>query len=239
MNAPNSDPRPDPRTAFRPQTTADTIAARLRARLLDGGFVPGEPISIRRIAEAEGISVIPARDALRGLVAEGALEFRDARTIVVPPLDAGTLGEIRHARLAIEGELADRAFPALAGMADRLAGIDAEVTAALTARDVPGYMRTNRALHFTIYDKAGAPVLLALADLLWLRFAPSMRIVCDAFDGQPPRADHHVGAIEALRMGHRHAFRAAIETDISQGMDMLLDHANRASADAAATRGIT
>lgn len=239
MNAPQTDPRRDPRPAFRPQTTADTIGARLRARLLDGGFVPGEPISIRRIAEAEGISVIPARDALRGLVAEGALEFRDARTIVVPPLDAGTLDEIRHARLAIEGELADRAFPALDGMADRIAGIDAEVTDALTARDVSAYMRTNRALHFAIYERAGAPVLLALADLLWLRFAPSMRIVCDAFNGQPPRADHHVGAIEALRAGDRGGFRRAIEADIAQGMDMLLEHATRAPDDGAAIQGET
>jgi DNA-binding GntR family transcriptional regulator len=233
MNA----PKPDARTAFRPQTTADSIGARLRARLLEGAFVPGEPISIRRLAEAEGISVIPARDALRGLVAEGALEFRDARTIVVPPLDAGTLEEIRHARLAIEGELADRAFPALAGMADRLAGIDAEGTAALIARDVPAYMRTNRALHFAIYDRAEASVLLALADLLWLRFAPGMRIVCDAFDGRPPRADHHVGAIEALRQSDRAAFRAAIEADITQGMNVLLDHATPAPAVGADARG--
>jgi DNA-binding GntR family transcriptional regulator len=232
-----STPRTDARPGFRPQTTADSIGARLRTRLLEGGFVPGEPISIRRVSEAEGISVIPARDALRGLVAEGALEFRDARTIIVPPLDAGTLGEIRHARLAIEGELADRAFPSLRGEADRLAGIDAEVTAALLARDVPTYMRTNRALHFAIYDLAQAPVLHSLADLLWLRFAPGMRIVCDAFDGQPPRADHHVGAIEALRRGDRAAFRAAIEADITQGMDMLLDHANRASQDGAADQG--
>ena len=229
-------PKPDARTAFRPKTTADSIGALLRARLLEGGFVPGEPISIRRLAEAEGISVIPARDALRGLVAEGALEFRDARTIVVPPLDAGTLDEIRHARLAIEGELADRAFPALEGQAGRLAGIDAEVTAALLARDVPGYMRANRALHFAVYDSADAPVLLALADLLWLRFAPGMRIVCDAFGGRPPRADHHVGAIEALDRGDRAAFRAAIEADISQGMDVLLDHANRAREGAVTDR---
>jgi DNA-binding GntR family transcriptional regulator len=230
-------PLSDTRQGFRPQTTADSIGARLRERLLEGGFLPGESISIRRVSEAEGISVIPARDALRGLVAEGALQFRDARTIAVPRLDAATLGEIRHARLALEGELAHRAFPSLHSEAGRLAAIDAEVTAALRARDVPTYMRTNHALHFAIYEHAGAPVLLALAELLWLRFAPGMRIVCDAFDGQPPRADHHVGAIEALRAGDRDGFRRAIEADIAQGMDMLLEHATRAPANGAATQG--
>lgn len=214
-------------TGFRPQTTADGIAARLRAALLDGRFAPGEAISIRRIAEAEGISIIPARDALRGLVAEGALGFRDSRTIVVPGLDPHTLGQLRHARLAIEGELADRAFPALAadGAGADLAAIDARVTQALKDRDIPGYMRTNRALHFFIYDRARAPLLHALADGLWLRFAPSMRILCEAFDGQPPRNDYHELAIAALAAGDGPAFRAAVEADIAQGMDMLLSHA--------------
>jgi DNA-binding GntR family transcriptional regulator len=228
---------PESRTehAYRPATTADAIGARLRARLLDGAFAPGEAVSIRRVSESEGISVIPARDALRGLVAEGALTFRDARTIIVPAPDADTLLELRYARIAIEGELAERAFPALGAEARDLAEIDAAVTEALRARDVTAYMRTNRALHFAIYDAAGAPVLHALAERLWLRFAPLMRMVCEAFDGQPPRADHHVAAIAALRSGDAPAFRRAIEDDIAQGMDTLLAHIGHARS----TRGET
>ncbi|MCR9151556.1 MAG: GntR family transcriptional regulator [Rhodobacteraceae bacterium] len=214
-----------PVRAFQPRTAADDLAARLRTALLEGRFAPGEAISIRRIAEAEGVSIIPARDALRALVAAGALEFRDSRTIAVPALDPDTLGQLRHARLAVEGELAGRAFAALASAADRIAGIDAEVTRALLDRDIPAYMRTNRALHFFVYEAAAAPLLLALADGLWLRFAPSMRILCEAFGGQPPRADFHQIAIAALRGGDAAGFRAAIEADIDQGMAMLADQA--------------
>ena len=209
---------------YRPHTAADALGARIRSRLLEGGFLPGETISIRRVAEAEGVSVIPARDAMRGLVAEGALEFRDARTIAVPAPDPARLDELCYARLSVEGELAYRAWPGLAGAADALEAIDANVTKALLDRNVAGYMRANRALHFAIYERANAPVLLALAERLWLLFAPGMRIVCDAYDGQLPGTDNHVAAIAALRAGDRGAFRSALEADIAQGMDTLLDH---------------
>ena len=217
--------RPAGAPAFRPSTTADGLAARLRMALLDGRFAPGEAISIRRVAEEEGISVIPARDALRALVAAGALAFRDSRTIVVPRLDLHTLGQLAHARHAVEGELAARAFPALRTEAARLAAIDAAVTEALRARDIAGYMRTNRALHFFIYERAGAPLLFDLADGLWLRFAPSMRILCEAFDGRPPRTDYHEIAIAALGAGDALGFRRAVEADIAQGMAMLAEEA--------------
>ena len=214
--------------AFRPSTTADGLTSRLRTALLDGRFAPGETISIRRVAEEEGISVIPARDALRALVAAGALAFRDSRTIAVPRLDLHTLGQLAHARHAVEGELAARAFAALRPEAARLAAIDAEVTEALRARDIAAYMRGNRALHFFVYQRAGAPLLLDLADGLWLRFAPSMRIVCEAFDGRPPRTDYHQIAIAALQAGDAPGFRRAVEADIAQGMAMLAEEARSA-----------
>ena len=224
---------PAPQSVYRPDTAADTLGARLRTRLLEGDFSPGETISIRKMADAEGVSVIPARDALRGLVAEGALEFRDARTIAVPSPGGDTLGQLRYARLAVEGELAHRAWPQLVDLAHRLEEIDACVTQSLLDRDVAGYMRSNRALHFAIYERANAPVLLALAERLWLQFAPGMRIVCEAFNGQLPGKDYHVEAIETLRTGDRAGFRTAVEADIAQGMDTLLEHSHMTAAKAA------
>ena len=212
---------------FQPKTAADELFARLRARLFDGSFAPGETISIRRIAQAEGVSVIPARDALRGLVAEGALEFRDARTIVVPVLDEATLGELRYCRLSLEAELAERAFAQLAGAHAELAVLDDDISAAILARDLAAYMQTNRAFHFRIYRAAGAPVLQKLAESLWLRIGPSLRIICESYAGMLPGSDYHQLAIVALRAGNRSGFRKAIEADIAQGIDEIARHINR------------
>ena len=212
---------------YRPSTLADSLNARLKVDLSDGDFAPGEAISIRRIAEREGVSVIPARDALRGLVGAGALQFRDSRTIVVPALSVDTLAELRYARIAIEGELAG--LGAVASdrdtLLEELERIDAQVNDAVFGRDIAGYMRSNRAFHFALYRAARAPVLLELAEMLWLRFGPGMRIVCNSLDGRLPGQDHHQNAIDALRAGDAARVRAALTDDIAQGMDRILAHA--------------
>jgi len=199
-------------------TRADALHARLRSRLLDGAYAPGEQVSIRQIADAEGTSMIPARDALRGLVTEGALEFRGARAIAVPAPTAEALDQISYARVSLEGELAARAAPVLFGECALLDTLDADVDAAITNQDALAYMSANRRFHFTIYGRANAPVLLAHAELLWLRIGPSMRLICEDMAGHLPAIDQHRTAVAALRNRDGKAFRAAIEADIAMGM---------------------
>ena len=209
---------------YRPQTVADGLMDRLRRKLFDGEFAPGEILSIRKIAQEVDVSVIPARDALRGLVASGALAFRDSRTIIVPDLDLATLDEVCFARETVETELAARAFPALVTRAGALAEIDRAVDAALLAQDVSGYMAANRALHFAIYRAAGAPTLMRIAEELWLRIGPSMRFVCESLGGAIPASDYHANAIAALRAEDPGAFTAAIKADIAQGIAEIRRH---------------
>ncbi|MBT0958351.1 GntR family transcriptional regulator [Alphaproteobacteria bacterium KMM 3653] len=202
------------------------MGLRLRNDLYDGSFAPGEAISIRALAEEEGLSVIPARDALRALVGAGALRFRDSRTIEVPQMATDAVEQMRYARIAIEGELAARAAARVnKAFIGALCGIDDEVTRALMAQDVAGYMQANRAFHFTLYQAADAPVLFEVAQGLWLRFGPAMRIVCESYAGVMPQTDHHRGAIAALWAYDGEALRAAIEADIAQGMDRILAYA--------------
>ena len=218
------------RDAYRPQTVADELMARLRRKLFDGEFAPGEILSIRKIAQEVDVSVIPARDALRGLVVSGALAFRDSRTIIVPTLTPETLDEITFARDAVETELAARAFPALNGTCDDLAAIDRDVDAALLNGDVSRYMAANRALHFAIYRAARAPTLMRIAEELWLRIGPSMRFVCESLGGAIPASDYHADAIGALRGGDPDAFTAAIRADISQGISEIRNHILKSSS---------
>ena len=210
--------------SYTPQTAADILMRRLREKLFDGEFAPGETLSIRKIAQEVDVSVIPARDALRGLVVAGALEFRDSRTIIVPTLDLGTLDEISFARAAVETELAARGFAALAGAAEQLQALDDRVNAALLQDDVSGYMASNRALHFAVYRAANAPTLMRIAEELWLRIGPSMRYVFERFGGMIPAHDYHAAAIAALRTGDAAGFTSAMTSDIAQGLSEIRRH---------------
>ena len=209
---------------YTPNTKADDLQRRLRRSLFDGGFEPGQAISIRRIAEEHDISVIPARDALRGLVAEGILVFKDSRTIVVPELDKQRIHDIRFARVNLERELAYRAFPNFdQDDAAALCEIDRQLDQAIETNDTRAYVHGNYAFHFHIYERAASPVILRLVESLWLQYAPSMHMVCTMFGASGIAHDYHRMALAALGCGDRDNFAAAIASDIRQGMDFISD----------------
>ena len=83
-----------------------------------------------------------------------------------------------------------------------------------------GYLRLNHAFHQALYSHADAPILVDLAERLWLRFGPSLRIVCGRF-GTQSLPDRHKDIIVALR--NKDAEKAALATaqDIEQGMGMM------------------
>ncbi len=207
---------------FQPNTMADDLQRSLRASLFTGAYEPGQPISIRQIAEKYKVSIMPARDALRSLVAEGVLIFRDSRTIVVPELDGERLRDIRFARDNLESELAYRACQNMgAEELLTLRAIDKQLDQAIAENDTDAYVQGNHAFHFYIYRRADSAVLHRLVETLWLQYAPSMRKVCAMYGASDIKHDFHRAATAALEANDRNGFRKAISDDIHQGMDFI------------------
>ena len=67
---------------------------------------------------------------------------------------------------------------------------------------------------------ARAPILADIAEGLWLRFGPSMRVVCGRI-GTQNLPDLHKETIEAIANGDAEAAAAAIKGDVLQGMEQL------------------
>lgn len=190
--------------------------------MFSGGYAPGQKISIRKLAEEHDVSVIPARDALRALVAEGVLEFTDSRTIAVPVPDAQKLSDIRFARTALECELARRAFPSFTkSEIAALRSIDQALDLAIEDNDIRAYAQGNFDFHFFIYRHAQASVMLNLVETLWMLYAPSMRAVCTMYGANNIAHDYHRAAMAALDQGDEDAFVDAIADDIAQGMNFI------------------
>lgn len=200
-----------------------TVYLALRARILFGELAPGAAVTIQGIAEDLGAGLTPVREALRRLTAAGALQLQGNRRVSVPVLDAAALDEIEHLRLAVEPELARRAA-ARATMRDvaRLRATDDALDAALAAGDVAGYLAHNHAFHDGVNALAEAPILSDVAEGLWLRFGPSMRVICAAqgvaVSGLP---DLHKDALAALAQRDGPAAAAALAADVAQGMAQL------------------
>jgi DNA-binding GntR family transcriptional regulator len=79
----------------------EVIYRNIRDRVLFGDFVPGQSVTIQGLVDRFEGSITPVREAIRRLIAEGALEFQGNRRISVPRLDENRFSELEYARVAI------------------------------------------------------------------------------------------------------------------------------------------
>ncbi len=193
----------------------------LRARILFGELEPGQAVTIQGLTEQLVAGMTPVREALRRLTAEGALEFQGNRRICVPVLTASAVDDLTVARRALEPELARMAVARV--KPDRIAALretDGRLDRAIARGDVRGYLEENYRFHAELNAVAAAPILTALVEGLWLRFGPSLRVVCGLF-GTRNLPDMHKDLIAALETGDSDAAARAMEGDVVQGMGQI------------------
>lgn len=199
----------------------EVVFRKLRDQVLFGEFEPGQPITIKGLTDSLGVGMTPVREALRRLTAAGALAFLGNRRIVVPHLDYQALEELTIARTALEPELARRAAArATADDVARLTATDARLDSAIRRGDVRQYLVENHQFHAELYGLAQAPILTEMVEQLWLRFGPSLRVVCGQF-GTRNLPDRHKDMLQALATQDAVAAASAMEADVVQGMEQI------------------
>lgn len=193
----------------------------LREQILSGELAPGDSVTLRGLADSLGVSMTPAREAVRRLVAERALEMTASGRVSVPVPDAARLAELFRARELLEPELAARALPRVGKETlSKMQAIDTTIERCLAEGDAVGYVRANTAFHATLYACAEAPALLALVESVWLQTAPFMRRIYGRL-GTAALADYHEAALAALAARDAEALAAAIREDVAQGAALL------------------
>lgn len=210
--------------------THETVYDSLYASIISGHFEPGKALTIRGLAQELGVSPMPVREAIRRLVALGALEMRSTRRVTVAKMTEERYREIVATRTLLEPEIAARALQNCdKALIEKLQVIDNEIEAAMERGDADAYSLKNREFHFTLYAAANCPIMLRLIESIWLQFGPFMRIVLGRL-GTSLLVDQHVSALNALRNNDEQALREAIRLDIYDGMDRigleLLGHAS-------------
>lgn len=209
---------------WRAPVVHEEVYERLRRAIIDGQLEPGRSLSVRTLGAQFSVSAMPAREAIRRLVALGALEVTPTRRITVSRMSPSKIEELTEARIPLETRLAVRALErtirkpkAHAALIARLAKIDAHLDAAITAGDVAGYSKANSDFHFTLYKAAEAPVLLGVVEGLWLQIGPFMRVVVTQL-GTSELVDQHKEAIDAFAAGDAAKLETAVRQDILEGM---------------------
>lgn len=194
------------------------VYEQLRDKILFGDLAPGQAITIQGLVEELNAGMTPVREALRRLIAQGALTHQGNRRVSVPELDAQGVEELGFMRETLEPELTRRA---VLNMKDddiqALTSCDDDLNLAISTGDVGGYLTHNYRFHKMIYDGANAPIMTATVDRLWLRFGPSLRVVCGRF-GTSNLPDKHAELLDALTRRDAPAAAQAMAEDVAQGM---------------------
>ncbi|RBW53746.1 GntR family transcriptional regulator [Ruegeria sp. A3M17] len=200
----------------------DLVYRALRSRIMHGDIAPGQALTLRGIGKEFDVSMTPAREAVRRLVAEGALFLSSSGRVSTPELTNDRIEELAALRALLEVELASRALPrAHMALIDRLQSINMTVAEMVTKRDAVGYIRSNLEFHRTLYLRAQAPAMLAIVETVWLQLGPTMRALYGRLRRtEPPH--YHKLIIAALKAGDEPGLRLALRSDVTQGLRMLV-----------------
>jgi DNA-binding GntR family transcriptional regulator len=212
-------------------TLREQVTQSVRSALMNGHFQPGQAVTVKSITEMLGASVMPAREAMNRLIAEGALELRANRTVIVPVLSRHEFDELTDLRCHVEGlaaeQAADRSGPAHIA---RLREIDRAMRAGGRRGDADAYLDGNFQFHFVIYRLGASAFMLSLIEKLWLRVGPLIRS-CFNDTGFSDSRRHHAQIIASLACGDAAGLRAAIVADIAAAAQTIrVVQAGRAAA---------
>lgn len=210
-----------------PEAQAPNLAAHervyraLRTQIMHGALPPGAVLTLRGIGKDHGVSMTPAREAVRRLVAEGALSLSASGRVATPELSNDRIEELTALRALLEVELAARALPrAHIALIERLESIHNGISRMIEAGDGVGYIRANLDFHRTLYLRAQAPAILAMAETVWLQLGPTLRKLNGDLSRKTPPVNHRK-MIAALRAGDEPSLRLAVRMDVTQGLKML------------------
>jgi DNA-binding GntR family transcriptional regulator len=200
-----------------PATKGGALHAALRDAILSAKVPPGSQLSARELAEEIGVSVIPIREALHRLAAEGLVTIRPHVGAFVTELPTDRLIELLEMRLVLECYAIERAVGALrASDFEMLDGLLKDLDADLAAADWGRYAQDNRRFHRAVYELCGSAVLKEEIDRL---FALSER-------GQVLFALDHEYA-ERSQAEHRELMEAMRSRDAGRAGEIMARHRRR------------
>jgi DNA-binding GntR family transcriptional regulator len=191
---------------------------------MHGEYRAGQKLGIQYLADALGTSTMPVREALRRLVAQQGLEPLRNGTTRVPLITRERLADIRRNRILAEGTAIEWAAGYLSSTEfDYLDELAQEITAARRKPEgLPLSLEKNLSFHFTIYQAARSPVLLATIESLWLQSGAYLRATREYLNTDEPPADRlHERTVAALRAGDVALARRHLEEDVSWVFDRL------------------
>jgi len=211
------------KTIERPPTVSYYVLDAIRGQILEGRYQPGEKLDQKQLADDLGVSLIPIRESLQKLEAEGFVRISPHRGAFIADLSTDELEEIYMIRENLEKLITQLAVPNLTpDTLQQLEKMIGEMEQAILTRDENKLLDLNRSFHFSIYDAANRPVLFQIITSLWDRSIRYRRL----YTHLPGRASQalaeHKEIYNACKNRDAGAAARAVQHNVRQTADGLL-----------------
>jgi DNA-binding GntR family transcriptional regulator len=184
------------------RSVVEQVMTELRRSILCGALEPGRELSLRELAEMLQVSIIPVREALRGLESEGLVVTRPGRSALIAPLDLDELQGIYRLRRRLEPEIAQRSCRLLSDAElDRLERQAVEF--GTDNRTMNEIYDSHHAFHLALLAPASTSWDIRILSTLWRASERYIRIGWGKLDPDPQehvrRTRHQVELVAAFR----------------------------------------
>lgn len=148
-------------------SSVELVHQRTRQAIVSGDLAPGSPLRLQELAARNGVSMIPVREALRLLEAEGFVDILQNKGARVAPLSLEDMVDVYRTRIVLESEALRQSMP---HVTPQILVKARKLNAKLGRQvDLKGYAvyEDHRAFHFTVYEPSGSRWLLRLIRSVW------------------------------------------------------------------------
>jgi DNA-binding GntR family transcriptional regulator len=207
-----------------PPTLAGYVTEAIRSGILERRYPLGSRLDQQTLADELGASIIPVRESLRQLEAEGLVQITPRRGAFVVSPSVEEVREVYRLREVFEAFATREAVPALTA-ADM-----AEMDALLTEMEQVGsddtsenWSRLNQTWHFKLYTGAQLPLLMQFISTLWDRNRLTSQVYARDLSHRSRSNEDHSRIMAAVHAGEAESAAEMIANHVRNAMDEILD----------------
>lgn len=206
------------------KTSVDQVYGRTRAAILTGEYAPGMPLRLQELAEANAVSLIPVREALRLLESERLVESIPNKGARVASLSTDDVRSAYEARIVLEVEALRRAHEHLTEDDLRAARELANemVEQFREGNDTAGF-DLHRKLHFALYEPSRSHWILNFISLMWDHTERYRRMATEIRRDPDGIGHEHLAVLDALEHADAASALVALKAHLEHTQAILIE----------------
>jgi DNA-binding GntR family transcriptional regulator len=148
-------------------SSVELVYRRTRHDIVSGELAPGVPLRLQELAARNGVSMIPVREALRLLEAEGFVDILQNKGARVAPFSKEDMLDVYRTRLVLETEALRQAVPNVTPDVIAAARKINEKLGRHKAKKGVVLYDDHRRFHLMLYEPSGSRWLMRLISSVW------------------------------------------------------------------------